>query len=169
MPSGAPGITPAKSASAIGVASGLMRTHSFCSWRSARDFRYSRTNPRAVAVFSAATESSRSRIRTSAPHAAAFVIFRSESPGTNSEDRSISEFLAGGSGFDEGAAAGFERPESILRLQRADDLVIVPGVLGFGRCLDLRQKHRADQPAVLAQDGTRCIEIIDRRRLHLRH
>src|SRR5690242_13242284 len=45
---------------------------------------------RASSLFAAATESSRSRITRSAPLVPAFAIFRSESPGANSQDRAAS-------------------------------------------------------------------------------
>src|SRR5262245_58146665 len=79
-------MTPARSASASDERSGLIRTQS-CERRDRCADRYSRTIPRAMGRFSAATASSRSRISASAPSASALASFFSLSPGTKSHAR----------------------------------------------------------------------------------
>src|SRR5271166_732138 len=85
VPNGLPCMTTARSAAASGVSSALMRTNSFGPADCAA--KVTRQTSRAVDLRSGATESSRSRINASAAQSRALAIFRSLSPGTNSNDR----------------------------------------------------------------------------------
>src|SRR5690606_6469268 len=58
--------------------------------------------------------------------------------------------------------------EDLFTLQRGDDLVVVPRLLGLGRRLDLHQVHVMHEPAVGA-NGTLGVEVVDGRGLELFH
>src|SRR3954466_9019837 len=86
IPSGWLARTAARSLSASSPPSGLIRTHSLtvlC------ELRNSATCRRASGLAAAATESSRSRIKASAPQPKAFSIRSGRSPGTKRRDRSL--------------------------------------------------------------------------------
>src|SRR6185437_5721668 len=88
MPPGRHGTSAARSASACGPCSGLMRTQSRersggCAARNAA------ICPRALGFSPSATASSRSKSTMSASPAAAFSIFRSLSPGAKSQERAL--------------------------------------------------------------------------------
>src|ERR1700676_5274433 len=69
----------------------------------------------------------------------------------------------------QGALAFGERRERLVARNRADQLVEVPGGLGFRRLLDLEQIGRMDGAAVGLNLALAEQRIVGRHRLHLFH
>src|SRR6266853_1815129 len=89
MPSGRALITAARSVIASGKSRGLMRTQSWVAPRPGEFVRYALTLSRATGFCEGATESSKSRMSTSAFTPALLASLRSLSPGTNNSERSL--------------------------------------------------------------------------------
>src|ERR1700733_6567549 len=60
-----------------------------------------------------------------------------------------------------------DRTEGLIAGDRRKYLVVVPGIFGFGRRLDLNQKHVVNHAPILANDPSPREEIVDRHFTHL--